>query len=231
MLRKGSPAILQQGDRLLNNIAFLNTGILDDGQTLVLSGVGDSTRGDPVRTILTDGAQPVADLSVQSVARLLGEPVVAAIRVGDTCHGIATQGYRPDVQAAVAKQLADVGPLGVYNALAVGYARGGGPATGGIVMGYPEEGTATADLAGRRSLAENGISNLSRDPSALLRYPDRLFVVTDGRVEERAIVLEVGPAPLPTPTPNASGALVPTEFFPRFLIQSFAQRDMLYAAC
>ena len=231
VLRKGSPASLQQGDLLLNNIAFLNTGILDDGRTLVLSGLGDSTRGDPVRTILTLGPQPVADLSAQSVARLLGEPVAAAIRVGDTCHDLGTSGYRPAVRAAVDQQLADVRPLGVYNALAFGYTRHGGPATGRIVMGYPEEGTASADLAGRRRLAEHGISNLSSDPSALLRYPDRLFVVTDGRVEERAIVLEVGPVPLPTRTPSASGALVPTESFPRFLLQSFAQRDMLYAAC
>lgn len=222
VLRTGTLANLRQGTRLLNH-SFLNTGLLDDGRTLVLSSLG----ADEVRAILTDGPHPVADLSVQSVARLLAGPLAAVILVGDRCEEVAQAlaAATDDLRAQVDEALAAAGPLAHYNALAIGYRRDPGP-IGRIVIGYPEAGQADADLVGRRTLAEEGVSLRVR-----VRYADRFFLVTDGRVQERAVVLDLAPVALETPTPNPSAVTLVTEFLPRFLIQMVAQRDMLFAAC
>jgi len=223
VLWTGTLENLQQGTRLLNNPVFLNTGLLDDGRTLVLSFGG----ADNVRAVLTDGPQPVADLSVLSVAGLLDGPTVASIEAGDSCVGIAPTyaGLPDDLRADVDELLAAAGPLGHHNALAVGYRRTP-TTTGRIVMGYPEVGQAEADLDGRRSLAENGISAASR-----VRYDERFFLLVGARVEDRAIVLDLSPVVLETPTPNPSAITLVDDFLPRFLIGMIARRDMLFAAC
>lgn len=223
VLWTGPLGSLRQGTRILNNTAFLNTGLLDDGRTLVLSFGG----ADEVRAILADGPQPVADLSVLSVASVLDGPTVASIEAGDSCAGIAQAyaGLSGDLPADVDELLAAAGPLGHYNALAAGYRRTP-TTTARIVMGYPEAGQAEADLAGRRSLAENGISAATR-----VRYAERLFVLADARVEDRAIVLDLAPVVLETPTPNQSAITLVDDFLPRFLIGMVARRDMLFATC
>jgi hypothetical protein len=229
ILRTGTMANLRQGTRLLGNPTFLNTGLLDDGRTLVLSFGG----ADEVRSVLTEGPQAVADLSVLSVAGLLGAPIMAAILVGDTCHDVAgTLAQVPaDVRVVIDAQLAGAGPLAAYNVLAVSYARAAGVTAGRIVMGYPEEGQAEADLEGRRTLAANGISLLSRDASALLHYADRSFVLVNARTAERSIVLEVGAPTFATPTPNAGTIILVTDFLPRGLVALVARHDLLFAAC
>ena len=202
-------------------VEFTNTGFLDDGRTLVVS----AGSADAVREILTSGPLPVADLSVRSAAGLLGGPTAAALRAADECSRILAQ--TPGAQrAGLEAELEAAGPLGHYNALAVGYRLGRDP-IGRIVFGYAEAGQAAADLAGREQLAREGHS-LRND----IRYADRYFSVAGAHVEDRAVVLDVGPvsprqaSPLPTPAQMSAA-----ELFARNLIVMWIQRDMLFGAC
>lgn len=236
-LRVGTIANLTQGGRRSSNVAFLHTGVLDDGRTLVLSSLGDPERGDPVRQILTDGPRAVADLSAQSVAGLLDGPHVASILVGWDCRQLVAQGFAsvsPEVRAEIDLQLAAAGPLTAYNALAIGYGRDP-DLHGRVVMGYAEAGQAQADLVGRRLLAETGISASTRSATVPLHYSDRLFTLASASVAERAIILDLAPAaeqvPVPVPVPSSGGSLLPTESFPRRLAEMVLSRDLLFAAC
>jgi hypothetical protein len=232
-LRVGTVANFTQGGRQLGNVAFLRTGVLDDGRTLVLSSFGDPARGDPVRQILTDGPRPVADLSAQSVAGLLDGPSVASILVGWDCRQLVAQGFgsvNPEVRAKIDRQLAAAGPLTAYNALAIGYDRDP-DLHGRVVIGYPEEGQAQADLEGRRFLAETGISAATRSSTVPLHYSERMFTLERASVAERAIILDLVPVAEQVPTPSGSGSLRPTESFPRRLAEMVLSRDLLFAAC
>jgi hypothetical protein len=117
VLRTGTMDRLLQGERPLRNISFLNTGLLDDGRTLVLSSQGGE-RGDAVRALLTSGLQPVADPSVLSVGQLLDAPLAASFSIGLDCRVVVDQafvGAPADVRAAVDEQLVEAGPLSAYN--------------------------------------------------------------------------------------------------------------------
>jgi hypothetical protein len=220
---KGFPTV---GGRIMSNADMKYSGFLDDGRTMVVSAGG----ADDVRAILTDGPSPVADLSVASVARLLGAPLAAVIQAAPDCAGLVAQSYArvpPEVRTQVDDLLAAAGPLHVPNARAVGYWRTSRP-MGRFVLGYADGADAMADLAGRRSLATDGISAISS--RSVVRYRDLFFVVTDARVEERAIVIDVGQVELATPS-VPSGPLMPSESLPRFLVLLTIDHDMLFAAC
>jgi hypothetical protein len=233
VLRSAGIGVFTQPDRFLRNFSFASTGFVEDGRTLVLSlgTLGDPAWEDPVPRMLTDGPQAVADLSVQSVARLLGSPDAAFIAAASNWCERIIHAYpsTPAVQAKVDELVAAAGPLAAYNALAIGYRLGHDP-LGRIVFGYPEEGQAAADLEGRRSLAENGISSDSRD-AGLIRYADRVFTVLDARVEERAIVLDLARPQSPTPAPNPSSIITPTDLFALQLMRMAAEGTMLFAIC
>jgi hypothetical protein len=58
-----------------------------------------------------------------------------------------------------------------------------------------------------------------------------VFTLADARVEERAIVLDLARPVSPTPAPNPSSVVLPTDFFPRQLMNMVSQHDMLFAIC
>lgn len=206
---------------LLQNLDFMNTGILDGRRTLVLS----ATKSEAVRAILTQGPQPSVDPSLLSVARLLDDPVAAVLRVGDLCAD-AKLNIEPVLGNHAFVTLLDrAGTLRAYNALGIGYVRE--PSLRGrIVLGYPVAADAAADLEGRRLLADEGLSWTG--------VPYRLFTftLTDARLEERSIVLDVAspqpPRDAPTTNPGSIGS---TDIFPRSLMLTAANRDMLFGVC
>lgn len=205
---------------------LMNSGILADARTVVAS-----TSGDPVRAILTDGPIAVADPSLRSVARLLGEPATAMLVAGGLCEPVreAMLGLDPQVRSAIDEQLAGVGPLAQYNAAAIGYGRD--PETiGVVVLGYAVAGQAEADLAGRRRLAEEGYSLTSR-PGSLVRYTDRYFAVRGAHVQEHSIVIELTEAAIDRPSQSPGSAFRATEFMPRNLMSLATRRDLLFASC
>ena len=83
----------------------------------------------------------------------------------------------------------------------------------------------------RRSLAADGISSISRDASALVRYRDRIFVVVDARAVDRSIDLDLGPPEIELRSADPSANLPTRDLLPRFLAETFLRRDLLFAAC
>ena len=210
-----NPALMGTG------LLLLNTGILDDGRTLVTS----PNDADVVRAILTDGPQAVADPSLRSVARLLDGPAAAVIQVGDLCaaanQGIAS--VQGPLRAEIDQLLAAAGTLHPYNALGIAYAWRP-ELRGRIVLGYAVGADATSDLEGRRLLADRGLMIGRR---ARFPYREQVFTLADAHVEEGAIVLELGRPTFVLPTGSRSG---PTELLPRVLLL-VPQRDYLFGAC
>jgi hypothetical protein len=215
-----SPALAATG------LLFTTTGIVDDGRTLILS-----PRTEVARAILTHGPRPAADLSLRSVARLLGDPAAAHLVVRDVC-GIAEYSLRTapaGARPAVDALLSEAGALHPINALGVGYARA--PALRGrIILGYPEAGVAERDLAGRRLLADRGfVLSLGADPP--VRYAERSFKLESATVVERAIVLEMSEPPAQAGSNPPRDSLRPSEFLARQLMLLVIRHDLMLASC
>ena len=212
---------------LLQSPDFANTGFLGDGRTLVLS----AALPEVVRADVSDGPQPIVDLSLIATAALLEGPVAAILEVGDIC-GLVTHGPLAGMlgNKAMREMLARAGPLHAPNALGIGYAWQP-DVHGRIVLGYAIEADAAADLAGRRLLAGEGLG-LSSVP-----YRIDHFSLIDARAEGHAIVLDVGRSELPTPTASAGppagspGPLTPSERLPRGLIGLGLIPDYVFAMC
>jgi hypothetical protein len=191
-----------------------NTGLSADGRTVILA-ASQAEGTEAVRAFLTTGAPDSADASTLLAAATLEEPTSAALIIGpEWCSGYDTGLLKPDeIRAAVAAVLESAGPLAAYQTLGVGYSRAHEP-IGRIVFSYLDPGDASADLAGRRLLAEDGISSVSGG-TTLARYSEVLFALVDARTEGPAIVLDVAPI----------------GDSPTRLQQMTLRRDMLFATC
>jgi hypothetical protein len=100
--------------------------------------------------------------------------------------------------------------LHVYDVLGVGYRYEDKDLIGLIVMHYPDEADAQADLEARQQMAQEGISVQMMQP-----YSEALFSLDDASVEENNLILRVSPA----------------NELPRRLFQMVIRRDMGFAAC
>jgi len=186
---------------------ILNTAILDDGRTFVLSSGLDGVKAAlDARHVNSFRAPPA-----RVVADHLGSPLSAAIDVGP--GACAAYDPRTDPSGSTINDvlLAEVGPLQAWEALGVGtYRDQAGTAVGRYTFEYPTVAAALTDQAGRARLADAGFSTRAQRP--LLETVFRL--VTFG-VEDSAVTLDVAPL----------------DDTSRRLQQAFFSRDMVFATC
>jgi hypothetical protein len=195
--------------------SIVNTAILPDGHTLVISGSLDAVHA---ALDAAAGRQPweVAGSSAGQALQALGSPWAATVAPGlDACLRVFVPPFPalhlgsplPDPNAAL---LAATGPLSPYWALAMGYARGpSGTVDGRVVFVYASPTAAAADLEGRR-LATEGVSARTGTP-----FAEGLFTLTDASVQGHDLVLDVAPV----------------GDRPGRLRQMLDTRDMLFATC
>jgi len=191
-----------------SGFGILNTAILDDGRTLVLSGSLEAVKATLDARHLDFAQAPPSWV----VAGALGSPLSAAIEVGtDACAA-----YDPLVQdagdaGANADLLAEVGTLSPWQAMGIGtYRDDTGAAVGRYVFDHLTEADALAALAGRARLADQGISLRTDEP-----YATSVFRLVTFTTDGRDIVLDVAPV----------------EDQSRRLQQAFFSRDMVFATC
>ncbi len=116
---------------------------------------------------------------------------------------LLAEGYEHSVTGTLLKELHP------YVELGIGYRDQGGRPVGLLVMHYLNAREAKADLAPRRSLAQNGFSSMTDRP-----YRDVLFTVASATVAGSDLMMQ----------------LHPVGNQPQHLIQMVYGRDMLFAA-
>jgi hypothetical protein len=185
-VRPGSEAALELDEMLLTARPH-SVAISYDGRTVAIR---DGDRADKLLSIAAQ-ADPaeVAASPFGRAAAALGQPVAATIV--DGTRGCEWVGPADIDYSEEMKTLArSVGPLHPYGALGMGYQRAGPgePAVGRYAFAYKRARQATADLVGRRTLADEGHS--SRHGR---RYRDAAFILIGAQVDGRTLVLEVAP--------------------------------------
>lgn len=191
------------------DFAITNSVVLDDGRTLLAS----IEQGPLLATLeeLADQGAKTPEL-LGAVDALSGASAAIISTGSGTCQGFGrpvSAGSDAGSVEAIRDELAAAAPLSPYGALGVGYSREWEP-IGRITFAYGDAQRAAADLPGRRTLAETGISLRTGQP-----YSESLFVVTDAAATDGTMTLEVEPA----------------SDMPRRLIEMVFGRDMLFAAC
>ena len=160
--------------------------ISDDGRTVVLGradGVGRSLRAglkaDPAR---------VEASGFGRAAAALGRPVTASVLDG---RSACSERMNEWLMGEALEVAASVAPLHRYEALAAGYTRADASALpdGRYVFAYPRSQQARDDLAGRRTLVEEGYP--FNDSTS--RYEDVAFSLVDARVAGSRLILDVAP--------------------------------------
>lgn len=185
---------------MLSDLAIMNVALLDDGRTMILSYSEEN-----LRAFLTD-ARAALPAALSATATALGEPWAAAIVVNgaDWCADLP----EPGSDTPAGQLLATVGPLSPWDALGIGYSRDLTP-IGRIAIGYADASAAEQDLAGRRLLAEHGLSLISGAPLATL------FAVADASSADGVIRMDVSP----------------TDDWPARLFAPLYRRDLVFAVC
>jgi len=191
-----------------SDFGILNTAFLDDGRTLILSSSVDGVKAAlEAPHVMTFRASPAA-----VAAARLEAPFSAGIELGpDSCRA-----YDPRIQGAGdagdnTDLLAQAGPLGAWEAMAIGTDRdAAGEPVGRMVFAYADPGQALADLAGRMLLADQGISLRTEQP-----YATSVFQLTNATADDAEVILDV----------------VPAEGASRRLQQALFARDLLFATC
>jgi hypothetical protein len=187
--------------------AFLNTAFLDDGRTLVLSSGLDGLQD----LLRSRSRQRPADQTVSEVVDALDGASAAWLVVGPgACQAFTPLPVDPSRPLGSPAALPSGAALHPYGALGVAYERPDRQPMGRIVMGFPDEAWAAADLARRSEQARTGTSIVTDAP-----YAESVFSVQDARVADRLLVLDVTPA----------------DDMPRRLFQMILARDMTFAAC
>jgi hypothetical protein len=188
-------------------LAILNTALLADRRTAVLS--SDEA---PVRDILQHGPVDGLIASGRRVADLLGTPAAMTMLLGhQTCSDlVAGLPTSPgELRAGIDAELRSAGTLHAYDALAISYSRAD-QVIGRIVMGYDDAAAASADVAGRTTLAQTGTSIASGGT-----YADTVFTLAHAAAEDGTIVFDVSPG----------------DDQPARLFAMVDDRDMLFASC
>lgn len=174
-------------DELLLTAAPHSVAISQDGRTVAIR---EGDRADKLLKIAAraDPAE-VAAGPFGRAAAALGRPVTATIvdrEAGCSWVVPADVDYSEDMNTLARS----VGPLHPYQALGMGYERAGpgAPAMGRFVFVYERAKQATADLAGRRTLIDEGYSSRHGQP-----YRDAAFTLVAASAEDRNLILDVTP--------------------------------------
>jgi len=196
------------GEDWLRNTEFaiLNTGFLDDGRTLVLSGDLDQ-----VSDVLARRGTFPDDPALDAVSAALDGASAALLLPGlGTCTGFQPLPFDiGDPLGSPAPSLAAT-TLHPYAAFGVGYGRPDWSPVGRIVFGYLDPLTAAADGPVREALARTGDSLVTKQP-----IPEVLFSVAGSHLDGSTLTLDVAPV----------GG------FPRRLFDMVYTRDMVFAGC
>ncbi len=160
--------------------------ISDDGRTVALSRTDGVARS--LRAGLEADPASVEASSFGRAAVALGRPVAASLLDGRSACSERMNEWLIGEALEVA---ASVAPLHRYEALAAGYTRADAtaPPEGGYVFAYPCSRQARDDLAGRRTLVEEGYP--FNDSTS--RYEDVAFSLVDARVAGSRLILDVAP--------------------------------------
>jgi hypothetical protein len=158
----------------------------DDGQTAIFSRSSDA--GQLLQAGLMARPGAVAAGGYGRAAAALGRPLAASIISGSEACSERTMGW---LEGEAREMAAAVAPLHRYEALAAGYTRdhAAAPPEGRFVFAYPHAKQARDDLAGRRTLVEEG--NPLNDNFS--RYADVAFGLADARVSGSRLILDVVP--------------------------------------
>ncbi len=164
-----------------------SVAISNDGRTVAIA---EGDRADKLLRIAAR-ADPatVAASPFGRAAAALGQPVTATILDGNRgCDwaGRANIDYSEEMKTLARS----VGPLHPYQALAMGYERAGPgePAMGRYAFAYKRAKQARADMAGRRTLIDEGYSSRHGQ-----RYRDAAFTLVAASAGDRMLILDVAP--------------------------------------
>ncbi len=186
--------------------AILNTGFLDDGRTLVLSGDLDQ-----VSDVLARHGTFPDDPALDGVSAALDGASAALLLPGSgTCTGFQPLPFDiGDPLGSPAPSLA-ASTLHPYAAFGVGYGRPDWSPVGRIVFDYLDPLTAAADRPVREAFARTGDSVVTKQPIS-----EVLFSVAGSHIDGPTLTLDVAPV----------GGL------PRRLFDMVYRRDMMFAGC
>ena len=190
-----------------SDFGILNTAILDDGRTFVLSSGIDGVKAAlDARHVDSFRAAPA-----QVVAGALGAPLSAGIDVGpDACAAYGPH-LGPRGSDANDALLTEVGPLRAWEAMGVGTFRdAAGTAAGRFAFEYGDPSDALSDLAGRAQVADRGISLRTAQP-----YASSLFRLLTSDADANVLTLD----------------MVPVDDRPQHFAQAFVTRDLVFATC
>jgi hypothetical protein len=181
----GGEAVLDADELLLAASRPPSVAISNDGRTVAIR---EGDRADKLLSIAAR-ADPVAVAASPfgRVAVALGRPVTALLVDGDYACSEVGPG-NADFLADIAVRPPSVGPLRPYQAFGIGYERAGGgePAVGRYTFAYERAKQATADLADRRTLIDEGYASRSGRP------PEEVALASgDAAPDRRTLILDV----------------------------------------
>ena len=189
--------------------AILNTAVLADDKTLILSPSIDNVKA--ILDARRDRGRSLAgDEAFSATADRLGEVAATLLtRSAEACAGLAQMpsARLPDSLKTLLVQLS---PLQAYGVLGIGYRYEDGEPIGLLVLHYASADDAQADLESRKQLVEEGYSLRVGRP-----YSEAILTLDTASVEGSDIVLRVNPV----------------NDMPRRLIELGFTRDLIFAAC
>jgi len=184
----------------VTDYAILNTAVRADKKIFVLSSSIEN-----VRAILSSYQALVTSGTSNSVIQLTSNRLMeaaASILSSNGCQSYDSKKLNINVKS--------VSDLHAYQVLGFGYRFDNGKPLGVVIMHYPNENDARADLEARKELALNGKSRITGQP-----YNTTLFTLENASVEDNDIVLRL-------------------RFLnnqPRTLFEMNVRRDMTFALC
>ncbi len=199
-------------------LGIVNTAVLEEEKMLIIS---SGLEG--VQTILDAGqgeAKSLADNPANLAAiEGLGQVAAAFMALGsDACpasgddflSSLAGGQLSQEQLAQLEERFQQPEDLHRYDVLGVGYRYQDKELVGLILMHYPDEAAAKADLDPRQRMAQEGMSFQTMQP-----YSQAVFSLDEARVEENNLIFRVSPV----------------NELPQRLFQMVLMRDMGFAVC
>lgn len=198
-------------------MGILNTAMLEDEKILMMSTkletvqtLLDTYRGDARSLVDSSAVEASVEALGQVAAALIATGVKACIGSGSDISSLIGGKISEEQLAQLEERFQQIEGLHVYDTLGVGYRYEDEKLIGLIVMHYPQEADAQADLEPRQKLAQEGISLQVKQP-----YSEVMFTVDEASVKGNSLILQVSPV----------------DGMPRRLFTMFMSRDMIFAVC